>query len=72
MSIDAFLKDSNQIRKLIMTALFVTGGSVTSFYLFSFKVDKFGFYYRDGDQLGLSIGVGILIFGWLLKNWNKL
>jgi len=52
--------------------IYITGGTITSYYLFSFKVDKFGLYFRDSDQLGLSIGVGILIFGWFLKNWKNL
>jgi hypothetical protein len=72
MSIDAFLKDSNQIHKLISTVLFVVGGSVSSYYLTAFRVDKFGLYYKDADQLGLSIGIGILIFAWFVKNWKKL
>ena len=72
MSIDAFLKDSNQIHKLISTILFIVGGSVSSYYLTAFRVDKYGLYYKDGDQLGLSIGVGILIFAWFVKNWKKL
>ncbi|MDH5356324.1 MAG: hypothetical protein OEY09_17915 [Gammaproteobacteria bacterium] len=72
MSIDAFIKDSSQVRKLVLMLIYITGGTITSYYLFSFKVDKFGLYFRDSDQLGLSIGVGILIFGWFLKNWKNL
>ena len=63
MSIDAFFKDSKQIQKLIVTALFIIGASITSYYLVAFKVDKYGLYYRDADQLWLSIGVAILVLG---------
>ena len=71
MSIDAFLKDSSQIHTLISPVLFVIGGSVSSYYLVASRVDKFGFYYRDADQLGLAIGVGFLILGWFIKNWKN-
>ena len=72
MSLDAFFKDSKQIHKLIVTALFIIGGSLTSYYLVAFKVDKYGLYYRDDDQLWLSIGIGILILGWFVRNWKKI
>ena len=72
MSLDAFFKDSKQIHKLIVTALFIIGGSVTSYYLVAFRVDKFGLYYKDADQLWLSIGVAILVLGWSIKNWKNM
>ena len=72
MSLDAFFKDPKQIYRLIVTALYIAGGSIASYYQVSFRVDKFGLYYKDADQMGLAIGVGILIFAWFLRNWKKI
>lgn len=72
MSLDAFFKDAKQIHKLIFTALYIIGGSITCYYMVAFKVDKYGLYYKDEDQLWLSIGVAILILGWSIKNWKKM
>jgi hypothetical protein len=72
MSLDAFFKDAKQIHRLIVMFLYIIGGSISSYYLFAFKVDKYGLYYKDGDQLWLAIGIGILILGWFVKNWKKI
>ncbi len=45
MSLDAFFKDAKQIHKLIFTALYIIGGSITCYYMVAFKVDKYGLYY---------------------------
>ena len=72
MSLDTFFKDAKQIHKMIVTALYIIGGSITCYYLFAFKVDKFGLYYKDDDQLWLAVGVAVLILGWFVKNWKKI
>lgn len=72
MSIDAFFKNPKQYHKLMVTALFIIGGSISSYYLFAFKVDKYGLYYRDADQLWLSVGIGVLVLGWFIKNWKNI
>jgi len=72
MSLDAFFKDAKQIHRLIVTILYIIGGSISSYYLVAFKVDKYGLYYKDADQLWLAIGIGILILGWFVKNWKKI
>ena len=72
MSLDAFFKDAKQIHRLIVTILYIIGGSISSYYLVAFKVDKYGLYYKDADQFWLAIGIGILILGWFVKNWKKI
>lgn len=72
MTVQAFIKDQQQILRMLVTALFVSGIAITSYYLFAFRVDKYGMYYKDADQLGLSIGVGIVVLGWFIRNWKKI
>lgn len=72
MTVKAFLTDQQQIIRMLVTALFVFGLAITSYYLFAFRVDKFGMYYKDADQLGLSIGVAIVALGWFIRNWKKI
>lgn len=72
MSISKFISDPKQIPKMLLLVLVLVGSCVSTYYLFAFKVDKFGLYYRDSDQFNLSIGVGILVIAWFVKNWKKL
>lgn len=72
MSIDKFIKDPAQIARLIITTLFTSGSALVTYNLFAFRVDKFGFYYKDDAQFWLAIGVGTVVLGWLVKNWKKI
>ncbi len=72
MTVKTFFTDQQQLLRLLVTALFVFGAAITSYHLFAFRVDKFGMYYKDADQLGLSIGVGIVVLGWFVRNWKKI
>ena len=72
MSIDKFIKDPAQIKRVITSILYTTGSAMTIYNLFAFRGDKFGFYYRDDAQLWLAIGVSSIVLGWLIKNWGKL
>ena len=71
MSFKTFFTDLQQIRRIIVTALYTVGSAVAVYHLFAFKGDKFGIYYRDGDQYWLAFGVGMLVLGYFIKNWNK-
>ena len=67
-----FIKDPKQILRIITATLFTTGSALTTYNLFAFRVDKYGFYFKDADQFWLAIGVGMLLFGWIIKNWKSI
>lgn len=71
MSFTTFIQDMQQIKRIIVTALYTAGSYITAYHVFAFKGDKFGIYYRDGDQNWLAIGVGMLVLGWFIKNWKS-
>lgn len=60
------------IKKAVISILYVSGSMLTLYNLAAFKSDKFGLYYKDGNQLWLAIGVTLIVAGWLTRNWKKL
>lgn len=71
MPFTTFIQDLKQITRIIVTTLFTLGSSIAAYHLFAFKGDKFGIYYRDGDQYWLAFGVGMVVLGWFIKNWKS-
>jgi hypothetical protein len=68
--------DSNEIQKLalkvIKIASFLTGVAFTAYNLSSFKVDKFGYFFNDDNQIWLAFGLTNLAVYYLVKNWKNL
>lgn len=59
------------ILKALYSVLFVLGTSLITYNLFAVKVDKFGYYFKDTNQVWLAVGVGVFVAGLMVKNWNK-
>lgn len=60
------------IKRMVISILFVSGTMLFLYNVTAFRVDKFGLYYKDGNQLWLAIGATLLVVGWLIRNWKKL
>ena len=60
------------IIKIGLIITFLIGVAFTVYNLFSIKVDKFGYYFHDDNQLWLSFGVSFLAIAYIIKNWKKL
>lgn len=60
------------ILKVSQVIAFLIGISFTAYNLFSFKVDKFGYFFVDDNQIWLSFGITFLAIGYFVRNWNKL
>ena len=60
------------ILKWIQAVAYVVGAGLMTFNLSAVKVDKFGYYFTDKNQLWLAIGVGLYGVGLVIKNWKKL
>jgi hypothetical protein len=58
--------------KITKIVTFIIGIAFTSYNLFSFKVDKFGYFFNDDNQLWLAFGISSLAVYYMLRNWNKL
>ncbi|MDH5426158.1 MAG: hypothetical protein OEY29_14310 [Gammaproteobacteria bacterium] len=51
---------------------FLIGTPFTVYNLFSFKNDKFGYYFHDDNQIWLAVGITFLTIGYFIRNWKKL
>ncbi len=60
------------VPKALQAVAYIVGAALISYNVFAVKVDKFGYYYRDDNQLWLAIGIGIFAVGLVIKNWKKL
>lgn len=60
------------ILKSVQAVAYTVGASLIIYNLSAIKVDKFGYFFKDSNQLWLAIGVGIVTVGLTIKNWNKL
>jgi len=58
------------ILKAIETGCLALGPALTAYYLFSFTVDKYGYYYRD-TEVGIAIGVFVIALGRAIRYWRK-
>lgn len=60
------------VLKVSQILAFLIGMPFTVYNLFSFKVDKFGYYFHDDNQIWLAVGIAFLTVGYLVRNWKKL
>lgn len=60
------------ILKSVQAVTYVVGLALVIYNLSAVKVDKFGYFFNDTNQLWLAIGVSIVTVGLIIKNWNKL
>lgn len=58
--------------KLSQVVTFIVGVAFTAYNIFSFKVDKAGYYFHDDNQIWLSFGVSFLAIAYVIKHWKKL
>lgn len=58
--------------KISQLLFFLVGIAFSVYNLFSFKVDKFGYYFSDGNQTWLAFGITLLAAGYFVRNWKKL
>lgn len=58
--------------KIAQVISFLIGVAFTAYNLFSIKVDKFGYYFHDDNQLWLSFGISFLAIAYIIKNWKEL
>ena len=59
-------------RKICQVVFVLVGATFTVYNLAAFKVDSFGLYYHDDNQIWLAFGVGFLTVSWLIKNWKQI
>jgi len=55
-----------------VSLLYLIGSMLAAYHVTAFKTDKFGLYYHDDNQLWLAVGVGLVIVGWIVRNWKKI
>lgn len=60
------------LQKISQVITFLIGVAFTAYNLFSIKVDKFGYYFHDDNQLWLSFGVSFLAIAYVIKHWKEL
>jgi len=60
------------LMKSAQIVAFLIGIPFTIYNLFSFKVDKFGYYFHDDNQIWLAFGISFLAIGYFIRNWKKL
>lgn len=68
--------DRNEIQilalKIIQVVSFLIGIAFTTYNLVSFKVDKFGYFFNDDNQIWLAFGLTNLALYYLAKNWKNI
>lgn len=60
------------VLKLFQATTFLAGIAFTTYNLSSFKVDKFGYFFNDDNQIWLAFGLTNLALYYLIKNWKNL
>jgi uncharacterized membrane protein (Fun14 family) len=60
------------LRKSVQVVLIVVGTVFAVYNLSAFKVDQYGLYYVDANQLWLAFGAGLLALNWIIRNWKTL
>ena len=60
------------IKRISVSVLYIIGMAIAAYHLTAFKSDRFGLYFKDGDQLWFAIGVGMVVIGWVIRNWKRL
>lgn len=59
-------------RQGTVSALYIGGSALAAYHIIAFRTDKFGLYFQDENQLWFALGVGLLITGWVIRNWKKI
>ena len=59
------------IKRVVVSILYILGTPLAAYHLTAFKNDKVGMYFKDGNQLWLAIGIGMVVVGWVIRNWKK-
>ena len=68
----ANLLNQQFILKTSQAVLYICGAALATYNLFAFKLTKAGnLYFRDDNQLWLSVGVAMIVAALVIKNWNK-
>lgn len=60
------------LRKTGQVILILLGTTFSAYNLTAFKVDQFGVYYHDDNQLWLAFGIAALTISWLIRNWKQI
>jgi len=60
------------VRQGAVALLYIVGSMLAAYHITAFKSDKYGVYYQDDNQLWLAIGVGLIVIGWIVRNWKKI
>ena len=61
--------DTSTLFKTIEASCFAVGPAVTAYFVSSFTVDSYGYYYRDIEG-GIAIGVFLTALGFALRYWR--
>ena len=61
--------NTNTLFKTIEASCFTVGPTITAYFVSSFTVDSYGYYYRDIEG-GIAIGVFVTALGFALRYWR--
>jgi hypothetical protein len=61
--------NTNTLFKTVEASCFAIGPAVTAYFLSSFTVDSYGYYYRDIEG-GIAFGVLLIALGFALRYWR--
>ena len=61
--------DTSTLLKTIEACCFTIGPTVTAYFLSSFTVDSYGYYFRDIEG-GIAFGVFLTALGFALRYWR--
>ena len=62
--------NTSTLFKTIEASCFAIGPTVTAYYLSSFTVDSYGYYFRDIEG-GIAFGVFLIALGFALRYWRR-
>ena len=62
--------ETTRLLKMIETVCIAIGPPVTAYYLASFTVDQYGYYYRD-NEFGIALGVFLISLSFALRYWRR-
>jgi len=57
--------------KIIESVAWFVGPAVFTLNFFSFTVDRSGYFYRDGPEWGMAIGVLFISIAYITRLWRK-
>jgi hypothetical protein len=61
------------IPKITDIICFLGGSTLLIYNLLDFRggYDSFNFYYKESTQILASIGLGLIVLGFLIRTWRK-